>query len=122
MMHRKALLFADRDLAEQILRAPSPGAAKSLGRSVRGFVEALWTRHRRDIVTDGNLAKFSQSPKLREYLATTRRRVLAEASPLDRVWGIGLAADDDDAKDPLKWRGLNLLGFALMEVRDRLAE
>ena len=121
MMYRKALLFADHAAAEQILRAPSPAAAKSLGRSVQGFVESVWNEHRSTIVVDGNVAKFSQSGALREFLLNTKDRVLVEASPVDRVWGIGLAADDERAENPLMWRGLNLLGFALMTVRERLA-
>ena len=68
----------------------------------------------------GCLAKFTQNSELRGYLASTGDRVLVEASPLDRVWGIGLAADDDRARSPARWRGSNLLGFALMEVRERL--
>ena len=120
MMYRKALLFADHDVAAQVLRAPNPGAAKSLGRSVRGFVEAVWNEHRSTIVVDGNYAKFSQSAALREFLLTTKASVLVEASPVDRVWGIGLASDAEHADNPLMWRGLNLLGFALMDVRERL--
>jgi len=120
MMYRKALLFSDREAAGQILHAPNPGAAKSLGRSVRGFVEAVWIEQRSKIVVDGNYAKFSQSAALREYLLSTTQHVLVEASPVDRVWGIGLAADGKHAGNPLMWRGLNLLGFALMDVRDRL--
>ena len=121
MMYRKALLFSDHDAAEKIRRAPNPGAAKALGRSVRGFVDSIWLEHRSPIVVDGNYAKFSQSEALREYLLSTKQRVLVEASPVDRVWGIGLAADDEHVQNPLKWRGLNLLGFALMRVRERLA-
>lgn len=68
----------------------------------------------------GNLAKFGQHTDLREYLLGTGDRVLVEASPLDRVWGIGLAADDERAVSPDQWRGLNLLGFALMQVRETL--
>jgi ribA/ribD-fused uncharacterized protein len=121
MMYRKALLFSDHDTAKQILHAPNPGAAKSLGRSVRGFIDSVWVDHRSAIVVDGNYAKFSQSAALREYLVNTKQRVLVEASPVDRVWGIGLAADDEHVENPLMWRGLNLLGFALMTIRERLA-
>jgi ribA/ribD-fused uncharacterized protein len=120
MMYRKALLFADAAAAEQILGAPTPGAAKSLGRSIRDFDEAIWVQQRSSIVVDGNYAKFSQSPLLREFLLNSKPRVLVEASPVDRVWGSGLAADDPHAEHPLAWRGLNLLGFALMDVRARL--
>jgi ribA/ribD-fused uncharacterized protein len=121
MMHRKALLFGDHDTAEQILHAADARTAKALGRSVGGFVETTWREHRSSIVIEANDAKFSQSPELREFLLNTAPRVLVEASPSDRVWGIGLAADDERAENPLTWRGLNLLGFALMDVRDRLA-
>ncbi|WP_082166721.1 NADAR family protein [Nocardiopsis sp. RV163] len=66
-------------------------------------------------------AEFGRNPELREFLLGTGRRVLVEASPRDRVWGVGLGAENDDARVPERWRGLNLLGFALMETRARLA-
>lgn len=121
MMFQKATLFGDQDTAEQIMAAPSPGAAKALGRAVRGFVEETWAERRLQIVADGNEAKFGQNPELRGFLAKTGDRVLVEASPTDRIWGIGLAEDDPRANDPLSWRGLNVLGFALMIARLRLA-
>jgi ribA/ribD-fused uncharacterized protein len=120
MMAAKARLSGDADAAERILAAPHPGAAKALGRQVRGFDEQRWAQHRFDVVVAGNLAKFAQHPQLRDFLAGTGSRVLAEASPLDRVWGIGLGADDEQATSPEHWPGLNLLGFALMEVRHQL--
>ncbi|WP_329317826.1 NADAR family protein [Streptomyces sp. NBC_01262] len=120
MMAGKARLFGDDAALARILGAPQPGAAKKLGRQVRGFDEDTWIRHRWDLVVDGNVAKFGQDTALREYLLGTGSRVLVEASPLDRVWGIGLAADDERTADPASWRGLNLLGFALMEARERL--
>ena len=73
-----------------------------------------------DVVVRGNVAKFSQHPQLQSYLLATSGRVLAEASPRDRIWGIGLTADDDRATDPSQWPGTNLLGFALMHVRHGL--
>ncbi len=87
---------------------------------MRGFDQATWESHRFDIVVRGNAAKFGQHPELAGYLLGTARRVLVEASPVDRVWGIGLAADDDRAASPAGWKGLNLLGFALMAARDLL--
>jgi ribA/ribD-fused uncharacterized protein len=120
MMFRKAKLFNDELAAERILQAPNPTAVKALGRGVRGFQDATWQQHRLAIVVEGNHAKFSQSDALREFLLSTQQRVLVEASPVDRVWGVGLAADDPHAQNPLEWRGLNLLGFALMEVRESL--
>jgi ribA/ribD-fused uncharacterized protein len=68
----------------------------------------------------GVAAKFGQHPALRDFLLGTGDRVLAEASPYDTVWGIGRSADEPEARHPARWRGLNLLGFALMDVRSSL--
>ena len=87
---------------------------------MRGFQEPIWQQNRVAIVVEGNYAKFSQSGPLRDFLLSTKDRVIVEASPVDEIWGIGLAADDPHADNPLEWRGLNLLGFALMDVRERL--
>jgi ribA/ribD-fused uncharacterized protein len=121
MMAEKARLFGDEDTRAQILDAASPKAAKELGRRVRNFDEAVWSKSRFEFVVAGNLAKFSQNPELKAFLLSTGHQVLVEASPVDRIWGIGLAANDERAMKPEAWRGLNLLGFALMEVRERLA-
>lgn len=121
MMAGKARLFGDEESVPGILAARTPAEAKKRGRLVRGFDDSAWTAARFELVVDGNVAKFGQAPALRDYLLGTRDRVLVEASPVDRVWGIGLAADDERAADPARWRGLNLLGFALMEARERLA-
>jgi ribA/ribD-fused uncharacterized protein len=121
MMWRKAVLFGDDVMAGRILTASHPHQAKRFGGLVSGFDQTVWNAHRTPIVVAGNLAKFRQDPVLAEYLLTTGRRVLVEASPLDRIWGIGLTADDPRAGDPYRWRGLNLLGFALMRVRAELA-
>jgi ribA/ribD-fused uncharacterized protein len=120
MMSAKAMLFGDAETAHQIRRAPHPGAAKALGRQVRGFDDQRWADRRFDLVVTANMAKFGQHPELREFLLSTGRRVLVEASPQDRIWGIGLTADDERAGSPDTWLGLNLLGFALMEVRQQL--
>jgi ribA/ribD-fused uncharacterized protein len=119
MMTAKALLFGDTGAADRIRSAPHPRAAKALGREVRGFDERRWAERRFDLVVRGNLAKFSQHTDLGNYLLGTGSRVLVEASPVDQVWGIGLAADDEQATSE-HWPGLNLLGFALMEVRQQL--
>ncbi|SER78940.1 hypothetical protein SAMN05216188_115198 [Lentzea xinjiangensis] len=119
MMWRKALLFDDHAVAERVLAARTPAEAKALGREVSGFSEPVWAAARLEVVVEGNLAKFGQDPALRSYLLSTGSRVLVEASPQDRVWGIGLAASDPRAADPASWLGLNLLGEALMEVRSR---
>lgn len=122
MMWRKAMLFEDTETAAQVLTVRHPGEAKSLGRKVRDFDEARWDAHRYEVVVVGNTAKFGQHEELRSYLIGTGDRVLVEASPVDRVWGIGLAADDPRAEDPAGWRGLNLLGFALMDTREVLGQ
>ncbi|MDJ0633261.1 MAG: NADAR family protein [Xenococcaceae cyanobacterium MO_188.B29] len=80
----------------------------------------LSLEYRSPIVVKGNLAKFSQKEALKEFLLNTKERILVEASPRDRIWGIGLGQNNPDAANPYQWQGLNLLGFALMEVRDIL--
>lgn len=121
MMAEKARLFGDSATLEKVLKASDPGAAKAFGREVSGFSETVWNEQRFNIVVRGNLAKFGQDARLSEYLLKTGRKVLVEASPVDSIWGIGLAADDVGSQDPNSWNGLNLLGFALMAVRDRLS-
>lgn len=120
MMAAKARLFDDAEAERTALAASGPAAAKKAGRLVRGFDEAVWERERSGIVVEGNVHKFRQDDRLRGFLLATGDRVLVEASPRDRIWGIGLAANDERAQDPARWRGLNLLGFALMEARERL--
>lgn len=120
LMAEKARLFGDAHARDRVLAARSPGAAKRIGREVRRFDEAVWGRERFGVAVRGNVAKFGQNPELGRFLVGTRRRVLVEASPRDRVWGIGLAEDDDRATTPSLWRGLNVLGFSLMEARSRL--
>ncbi|GHA02816.1 hypothetical protein GCM10010389_47630 [Streptomyces echinoruber] len=121
MMAGKARLFGDAEAERRVLAAEHPAEAKKAGRLVRGFDEAIWRRERFGIVVAGSVHKFAAHPELREFLLGTGERVLVEASPVDRVWGIGLAADDEAAADPERWRGDNLLGFALMEARERLS-
>ncbi|ELP68327.1 hypothetical protein STRTUCAR8_07914 [Streptomyces turgidiscabies Car8] len=120
MMAAKARLFEDTEAEHRAVTASNPALAKKAGRLVRGFDEAVWERERFGIVVEGSVHKFAAHSDLREFLLGTGRRVLVEASPVDRVWGIGLAADDEAAMDPARWRGPNLLGFALMAARERL--
>jgi ribA/ribD-fused uncharacterized protein len=122
MMAEKARLFDDATTRDAVLAASKPGAAKALGRTVAGFDGRRWMEHRFDIVVRASLAKFGQNADLRGYLLETGNKVLVEASPVDRVWGIGLAADDARAQVPAEWKGLNLLGFALMRARATLAD
>ena len=120
MMAQKALLFQDQYAFEKIIAAKSPGEAKALGRQVQAFDEATWQAKRLEIVVTGCCHKFGQHTDLKAFLLATNNRILVEASPVDRIWGIGLAADDERAENPTRWNGLNLLGFALMEARDIL--
>lgn len=117
MMAGKARLFEDPEMLAAILDAPGPDEAKRLGRRVRGFDQAAWAAARFDIVVAGNVAKFGQNPALREVLLATGDAVLVEAAPRDRIWGIGMGRNNPNATDPLRWRGSNLLGFALMAAR-----
>ncbi|UOQ66239.1 NADAR family protein [Hymenobacter volaticus] len=122
MMAEKARLFGDEVTRTAILTATHPNEAKKLGRTVQNFDASRWEAARFNIVVQGNVAKFSQHPTLREFLRQTGSRVLVEASPVDAIWGIGLAQDSPHASNPAEWQGLNLLGFALMEVREQLAD
>ncbi len=121
MMAGKARLFGDDEALAKILVASTPAEAKALGRAVRGFDAEAWSRARSGIVVQANVAKFSQHDDLRRFLLGTGDRVLVEASPRDRIWGIGMGASNPDARAPAKWRGQNLLGFALMAAREAIA-
>lgn len=120
MMAKKAELFGDIEMRGKILNAPTPADAKKLGRKVRNFDPIIWDENCSKIVVDGNIHKFSQNSKLKDFLLSTGSRVLVEASPLDKIWGIGMSEKDEHVSDPRLWKGKNLLGFALMQVRDKL--
>ena len=121
MMSRKALLFHDYEILDRILDQKNPYECKMLGKQVRGFKGHIWNEYKEDIVYRANLAKFSQNYDIQEILLKTRNATLAEASPYDRIWGIGRSANDPKSKDPTFWKGENLLGQALMRVREELA-
>ena len=120
MMAEKALLFDDFEIRNQIVESLHPAEAKKLGRKVKNFDNTIWNAHKFSIVKEANLLKFSQHPDLKAFLLNTRNRIIVEASPLDAIWGIGFAENDSEAQNPNLWQGENLLGFALMEVRDKL--
>jgi ribA/ribD-fused uncharacterized protein len=120
MMAGKARLFNDEEAFRKIIAADSPRNAKNEGRLVKNFDPDQWEENKFQLVVEGNFHKFSQHPALRQFLLDTGNKVLAEASPLDRIWGIGLASDNPAIQYPAKWNGENLLGFALMEVRDKM--
>lgn len=120
MMAGKARLFGDEAALEAILVAPTPADAKKLGRQVRGFVEPVWKQHCSRIVVSASLLKFGQNPALGSFLLGTGDSIVVEASPRDRIWGIGMSQNNPAARDPQRWRGHNLLGFALMSARQEL--
>jgi ribA/ribD-fused uncharacterized protein len=120
MMAGKARLFGDEPMRAEIMKRVEPGEVKALGRRVQGFDEGRWKAARFELVVAGNRAKFAQDDALRNFLLSTRDEILVEASPMDTVWGIGYARDNPRAQSVSEWRGLNLLGFALMRVRAEL--
>ena len=122
MMAEKARLFGDEETLELILADPKPRNQKNLGRMVRGFDEETWKSHRSGIVEEGSYLKFSQNDELKEALLATGDLELVEASPYDKIWGIGLKPDDRRARSKSNWKGMNLLGKALMVARDRIRE
>ncbi|MCU7617511.1 NADAR family protein [Chryseobacterium sp. PBS4-4] len=122
MMAGKAKLFNDHETLEEVLKSETPSQAKSLGRKVKNFNPKIWDEHKYEIVKEGNCLKFSQNDKLKEFLLSTNTKTLVEASPYDTIWGIGMLETYPKAVNPSLWNGENLLGFALMEVRDLLKE
>lgn len=121
MMAGKARLFGDAEMEREILDCTDPGKAKALGRKVAGFDADIWERHSFEIVVEGNLAKFTEHAGMGALLRRTGSQVIVEASPRDRIWGIGMGKNNEDSSNPSKWRGQNRLGFALMEVRARMS-
>lgn len=122
MMSQKALLFGDTEINKEIMSAKHPKQFKSLGRRIKNFNEKTWNENKTDIVIKGNYAKFSQNAEFKEFLLKTGRRIIVEASPYDKIWGIGMKGSSSGINNPENWHGENLLGFCLMEVRDMIAE
>lgn len=120
MMAEKARLFKDEKMVQAILADSSPAAAQKFGRQVKGFNKEIWIQNRFEIVKQGSIHKFSYNEALKNFLLSTKETVLVEASPQDKIWGIGMDEHHEDANNPEKWDGLNLLGFALMEAREEL--
>ena len=118
MMAEKARIFGDKEMRDKILHSDDPSEIKHYGKKVKNFVEAVWTELSSDIVVRGNVAKFCQNPKLLCFLLLTGNKILAEASPYDTIWGIGMDEATALPLYPHVWKGQNKLGFALMEVRD----
>lgn len=120
MMAEKARMFGDNEMLEKIMASKFPKEMKAYGRAVRNFDQAVWSSRCYERVLSGNLAKFGQNADLWEFLAGTKGHILVEASPRDRIWGIGMGKQNPNAQNPTLWRGKNLLGFALTEVRELL--
>ncbi len=117
MMAKKALLFNDKEQYENIILTESPAKAKKMGRLVKNFDDKIWKTNASSFVIEGNWHKFSQHKNMKEFLLNTNNAIIVEASPFDKIWGIGTKTYETN---PTKWKGTNLLGFALMEVRDKL--
>ena len=122
MMYRKAVCFNDEAAATQILSTNDVAEIKSLGRKVSNYDESVWNGIRQIVVYEGLLAKFSQNEELKAELKATGNDILAECAVKDRIWGIGLSMKDPDRLNRDKWNGQNLLGYALMMVRERLQQ
>lgn len=120
MMYYKAVLFQDSRICSLLKKEKNPATCKRLGRAIEGFNESKWQNCRCKIMTKVLYNKFSQNPKLKEQLLATDDKILVEASPYDTIWGIGLDKNDNRTLNPNYWKGLNLLGFCLMEVREML--
>ena len=120
MMYQKAVLFHDTEIAEKIMATDDVAEIKQLGRLVSGYNDHIWSGVRQIIVYEGLKAKFSQNEELKGKLLATKGAILAECAVKDKIWGIGLSMTDPDRNDIDKWNGQNLLGYALMTVRERL--
>lgn len=120
MMYQKAALFGDTVIAGEILKTSDAGKIKALGRKVSGYNDVIWNGARQVIVYNGLLEKFGQNVELKEMLLKTEEHILAECAVMDKIWGIGISMKDENRFDINKWKGQNLLGFALMEARKSL--
>lgn len=120
LMVHKALLFNDKESAESVLKTNNPKKQKALGRKVKGFNEAIWNQNKFKIMVNGLMLKFEQNPELKKKLLETGNKIIVEGSPYDKIWGVGLHYEDELILNEKNWKGENLLGKALMEVRNVL--
>jgi len=120
MMVKKSEVFGATDILEQMIKSDNPRLIKQLGRQISNFSDEVWDQHKMDIVTQGNVLKFGQNPDLLEILKEHKDKIIVEASPQDKIWGIGLHWDNDDVLDESKWKGQNLLGECIMRARNIL--
>ncbi len=119
-MWLKARFFNDEETAAKILLDPTPDGVKALGRLVKNYDDAEWSLARFEMMYKACNAKFRQDPNLAQALLATGTRILVEASPYDKVWGIGMGENEAGIEDKANWKGLNLLGEVLMKVRENL--
>ena len=120
LMHQKALCCGDTATAAKVMENPDPKTVKLLGRAITPYDDAKWAAVRQEVIYRGLLAKFGQNSGLKHQLLVTGDALIAECSPNDRIWGIGLPLDDPRCQDPAQWQGESILGRALMRVRDTL--
>lgn len=120
MMSQKALLFKDKEIYKKIMESDSPKEYKALGRKIKNFNEEIWNNNKRDIVFKANIAKFTQNKELKNKLLSTGNKILVEASPYDAIWGIKMTKDDSRILNKETWKGENLLGYILMDVREEI--
>ena len=120
LMHQKALCCGDTATAAKVMENPDPKTVKLLGRAITPYDDAKWAAVRQEVIYRGLLAKFGQNSGLKHQLLATGDALIAECSPNDRIWGIGLPLDDPRCQDPAQWQGESILGRALMRVRDTL--
>lgn len=120
MMYQKAVCFQDENIEKQILATKDVAKIKELGRCVSGYNDQYWNGVRQIIVYEGLLAKFTQNELLKKQLKDTQNAILAECAVKDCIWGIGLSMNDSNRLKPELWKGQNLLGFALMMVRNKI--
>ena len=119
-MAGKAKLFCDEAALEKIMASRDQAEIQAIGRNVTPFEPTVWDGMRQLIIHRALVAKFTQDKALGDRLKSTGKALIAECSRSDHVWGIGMSMDDPDAADIARWRGRNLLGFALMAVREEL--
>lgn len=117
MMYQKAKLFGDYDTLAKIMATKDPREQKRLGREVKDYNDARWKAVARDLMVPGLLAKFEQNPLMGQVLMSTGDRIIVEASPTDKLWGVGLTENDPLILDPANWQGTNWLGEVLMRTR-----
>ena len=120
MMYQKAVVFKDKDIASQILKTNDVARIKDFGRQVSNYNDSVWNGMRQIVIYKGLLEKFRQNEKLKKALLDTGDDILAECAVSDKIWGIGLSMKDSNKNDIKSWKGQNLLGFALMLVRNEL--